>query len=139
MKLDQQQVPPIDSLPPSTSLGLRCPHAVLKILSQSDGFVAPQELLERVAATVSLSEWDTANTKGGNFRWHNQLAFHSLYAVKAGLLEKDRRRGWRATDAGKRLARLGGQTLFDAYWNHRLEYEREKRKWSRRDRRASQA
>jgi len=107
----------IKSLPRSTSIGHQTIRAAFRLLTTTQDPVPYSEIRRYVLATVPMSMWDETPTKAGRQRWENQLGFHSIWCVEAGLLQKNRASGWILTPFGKdRFLHASEQEFFDTYW-----------------------
>jgi len=128
------QIPRLSDVPLSTALGNRTLYRAAEILHERRDFVSFHELLIEVAGSVQLTKWDKQETKSGHIRWHNQLKFHSIYAVKADLIRTDRKRGWKLTDSGHRIVSRGDPQLwFDTYWAQRMKYQQSRKTPNKHD------
>lgn len=95
----------------------------MQMLFEAGDFIPVGIIHATIEKNVLLSRWDMEKTASGNPRWKNQLQIHSLYAVKAGLLAKDRKKGWSITPEGIELLRSGEkEDFFGKYWQERLNY-----------------
>jgi hypothetical protein len=107
----------IESLPRSTSIGLRTIRAAFQLLATTQGPVPYSEIRRYILNTVPMSTWDETSTKAGRPRWENQLGFHSIWCIKAGMLQRNRESGWIVTPFGKDLyLHASEQEFFDSYW-----------------------
>jgi restriction system protein len=72
----------------------------------------PKEVIERIAATLNLSD-DILNriNKNGGSRFANQVAWARFYLAKAGLIDTSQRGVWTLTESGRRSQLDHGNAL----------------------------
>jgi restriction system protein len=77
---------------------------VLKAVRELGGSARPQEVYERVAETLGLSDdARSSTTPSGVPRHENQMAWARFYLVRAGLLDSSKRGVWMLTEKGRAI------------------------------------
>ena len=113
----------LSELPPSTALGFRVLYFVATLMKGHLSPVPIGRIRIEIESQMRFSEWERSPTEGGGIRWRNQLQFHSIYAMKAGLILKHRVDGWGLTERGRAvLSDEDPHRFFAAYWSERLRY-----------------
>jgi len=101
----------LNSLTPSRRTGAMTILEAFKILKKAGGQLQGKELLKRISEIVNFSEWELSRyEKTGAVRWERLLRFHSIPAVKAGYLIKNKGI-WYLTEEGEKAIKLGAYGL----------------------------
>ena len=88
-------------------------HAVFKELANLGGEAAPKELIANVSKSMEMTDYENGILeKSGFVRWHTDVRWYSVNAVKAGIIQKKGGR-WYLTDKGERLVKSTPEKLFE--------------------------
>lgn len=77
----------------------------LLLIKQNGGQMRSSDVFTELGKTFPQSTYENEQTKSGNQRWENWLAFYSIDAVKSGFLIKDNG-VWHITDEGEKALLL---------------------------------
>lgn len=77
----------------------------LLLIKQNGGQMRSGDVFAELGKTFPQSAYETEQTKSGNQRWENWLAFYSIDAVKSGFLIKEKG-VWHITDEGEKALSL---------------------------------
>lgn len=77
----------------------------LMLIKQNGGQMRSGDVFAELGKTFPQSAYETEQTKSGNQRWENWLAFYSIDAVKSGFLIKEKG-VWHITDEGEKALSL---------------------------------
>lgn len=95
-------------------------YEALSLIKKNGGEMRSGDVFRILSGTFPKSEIERAQTKSGNIRWENWLAFYSIDAVKAGLLIKSNGI-WHITEEGEKAITLSidefAKALKDGYNN----------------------
>jgi hypothetical protein len=87
---------------------------VLKVLAESDGLVAKQEIHRRLLADLDFTEWESEEAgKSRAPRWRSAL-WYTTDASRAGFMEKSGGGQWRITASGREALNMQPLELLDA-------------------------
>ena len=88
--------------------------ATFKILKEAGGELRGKEVLQRIAETVPLDDYEKHQyEKTGYIRWRSVLHFYSIDCIKAGFMRKNKGL-WILTDEGAKAMSLGPEKLLEA-------------------------
>jgi restriction system protein len=103
----------LDKLAPSKRSASKTMYATFKILKDAGGQLPGKQVIEKIRATVELSDWERqVYEKTGYVRWESILHFYTIDAIKAGFLRKNKG-VWYLTDEGEKAIQLGPQKLLE--------------------------
>lgn len=77
----------------------------LLLIKQNGGQMRSGDIFTELGRSFPQSSYETEQTKSGNQRWENWLAFYSIDAVKSGFLIKEKG-VWHITDEGEKALSL---------------------------------
>lgn len=77
----------------------------LQLLKKNGGQMRSGDIFAEMGKNFPKTPYETEQTKSGNRRWENWLAFYSIDAVKTGFLVKDKGI-WHLTEEGERALSL---------------------------------
>lgn len=77
----------------------------LLLIKQNGGRMRSGEVFKELGKNFPQSQYEIEQTKNGNHRWENWLAFYSIDAVKTGFLVKDNGI-WHLTEEGEQALSL---------------------------------
>lgn len=95
----------------------------LRMIKQNGGQMRSGDIFAELGKNFPQSPYETEQTKSGNLRWENWLAFYSIDAVKTGYLIKDKGM-WHITKEGENALTLSLEDFANAlkkgydYWQN---------------------
>ena len=103
----------------------------LQLLKKNGGQMRSGDIFAEMGKNFPKTPYETEQTKSGNRRWENWLAFYSIDAVKTGFLVKDKGI-WHLTEEGERALSLSVEDFASALkqgydeWHNKREGRGEK-------------
>lgn len=103
----------------------------LQLLKKNGGQMRSGDIFAEMGKNFPKTPYETEQTKSGNRRWENWLAFYSIDAVKTGFLIKDKGI-WHLTEEGERALSLSVEDFASALkqgydeWHNKREGRGEK-------------
>ncbi|NLA16131.1 MAG: Mrr restriction system protein [Bacteroidales bacterium] len=103
----------LESLAPSYRCGAKTLYTAFQILKENDGHLSGREVINKVRKRITFTDWELeTHKKTGNVRWESVLQFHTIDAVKAGFLRKNKG-VWYLTEEGEKAIKLGPKKLLE--------------------------